>query len=286
MSKESYKVPTSLDRHFMDHELNLFAGTSVPIKVPAFFLLSALTLFWIASSTFIAHGAWWIIPLFVIWWIVASIMMGSFTKTREFRFMQVPSVLAYLPSRSRRVITRSAANASNFKSIVGIKDISEDGLVQYENGAVGQAYMVVGSASVLLFDQDEAAIINRVDDFWRKVDTSSDFITLTKKEPQRVETQIANLKRRYDALDLESEELRDIMEHQLLILRDYVGEQFKSIHQYILVRSDGMEALRAAHTALVSERNESDLMFKALSKLDRKATLDALNVFYHTRETV
>lgn len=284
MSKTSYKVPVSLDRSFLDHELNGPAGTSFPIKVPLFFIVSVLILFWAATSTFIASADWWVIALFVVWWLATSLFLGMFSKTKEFRFKQIPALLAYVPPAARRVLTRSNSMSSQFKQIVGVKSIEEDGLIRFSNGAVGQAYLVVGSASVLLFDEDRNDIINRVDNFWRKVDTSTDYITITTKEPQRVYRQVANLKRRYDRLELEDEDLRDILEKQYTLLNDHVGKQFKSIHQYMILRSDGMESLRTAHNLLMAEIGESTLMFKEITKLDRKGTEDMQRVFYQGRD--
>lgn len=284
MAKTSYKVPVSLDRSFMDHELNGPGGMSVPIKVPLFFIGSVLMLFWAATRTFVASANWWVIALFVVWWLATTAFLGMYSKTKEFKFKQIPALMAYLPVAARRVLTRSNAMASQFRSIVGIKDIAGDGLIRFENGAVGQAYLVVGSASVLLFDDDRKDIIDRVDSFWRKVDISTDYVTITTKEPQRVYRQEANLKRRYDSLELDDEDLRQIMEKQYTILHEYVGEQFKSIHQYVVLRSDGMESLRTAHGVLMAELGDSTLMFKEITKLDRRGTEDMLRVFYQGRD--
>src|SRR5699024_12063438 len=124
------------------------------------------------------------------------------TKTKELRIMTVPSLLAYLPKTSRKVYTRRDSNPSGFYSIVGVETIDEDGRIHYSDGSQGQVYLVVGSASYLLFDDDRVDILDRVDAFWRKVETTCEFNFITTKEPQRIHHQVANLERRNQNLEI------------------------------------------------------------------------------------
>ncbi|KIA73402.1 hypothetical protein ANMWB30_23290 [Arthrobacter sp. MWB30] len=245
-----------------------------------FWALSILTLFWVVSSTFVSSSAWWLVALVVVWWLVTTAFLGQYSKTKEMKFMSVPALLAYVPLSSRRVLTRKSSNPSPFYSVVGINDISESGLITYADGTYGQGYLVVGSASILLFDEDRNAILNRVDSFWRKVDTSCEFTTVTTKEPQRVYRQIANLERRNHALEVQDPELLGLMNEQYEILRDNVGKQFKSIHQYYILKGDNLEALRRAHSVLQAEVEGSPLMIKACTMLDKAEVIEVLSVIY------
>jgi hypothetical protein len=286
--KSVYKIPTSLNRSFLDHEVTLsgggFQAKPLPMKVLLFWAASILTLFWVTGSSFVASADWWIIVLVVIWWLLATAFLGQYSKTKEMKYMSVPALLAYVPLAARRVLTRKSSNPSAFYSVVGIDDISETGLITYADGTYGQGYLVVGSASILLFEEDRKAILNRVDSYWRKVDTTCEYNTVTTKEPQRVYHQIANLERRNLALDVRDPELKELMDEQYDILKDYVGKQFKSIHQYLLLKADNMEALRRAHTLLQSEVEGSSLMIKGCTMLNGAEVTEMFAVLYNGGE--
>lgn len=284
MPKNSYKIPSSLSRSFLDHEIALSAGgfqaKPLPVKVLLFWAGSILTLFWVASSTFVAQASGWLIALVVLWWVVATAILGQYSKTKEMKFASVPALLAYVPAAARRVMTRTSTNPSAFYSVVGIDDVEDSGLIKFTDGTFGQGYLVVGSASILLFDEDRKSILNRVDAFWRKVDTTCEYSIVTTKEPQRVYHQIANLERRNLALEVRHPELEELMDEQFDLLNDHVGDTFASIHQYLLLKADSMEALRRAHTGLQAEVESSSLMIKGCTMLGGEEVTDMLTVLY------
>lgn len=284
MPKQVYKIPTSLNRTFLDHEIALsgggFQAKPLPMKVLLFWAASILTLFWVASSTFVASASWWLIALVVIWWLLTTAFLGQYSKTKEMKYMSVPALLAYVPVTARRVLTRKSTNPSAFYSVVGIDNVNETGLIKYADGTFGQGYLVVGSASILLFEEDRKSILTRVDTFWRKVDTTCEYTFVTTKEPQRVYHQIANLERRNLAMQTRDPELKELLDEQYDILKDYVGDQFKSIHQYLLLKGDNMEALRRAHTVLQAEVESSSLMIKGCTMLNGSEVTEMLTVLY------
>lgn len=282
--KQVYKVPSSLARSFLDHEITLsgggFQAKPLPMKVILFWMVSVLALFWLATSTFVASADWWLIALVVIWWLGASAILGQYSKTKEMKYMSVPSLMSYLPASSRNVFTRRSNNPSGFYSIVGIDDIEDNGLIKYADGTFGQGYLVVGSASILLFEEDRKRILDAVDAFWRKVETNCEYIIMTTKEPQRIFRQIANLERRSLGIQTPHPDLKELLDEQYDIMNDYVGNQFKSIHQYLLLKADSMEALRRAHTLLQAEVETSSLMIKGCSMLNGAEASEMLSVVY------
>jgi hypothetical protein len=70
------------------------------------------------------------------------------------------------------------------------------------------------------------------------------------------------------------------MDEQYDILNDYVGKQFASIHQYLLLKGDNLEALRRGHSVLQSEVENSSLMIKGCTMLDGEEVTDMLSVLY------
>ena len=59
-------------------------------------------------------------------------------------------------------------------------------------------------------------------------------------------------------------DLRACAEEQFSTLKNYVGGQFKSIHQYLIIKADNKEVLTVAKNAIKSESENSSLMFKKL----------------------
>jgi len=284
MAKMSYKVPTSLNRSFLDHEITLskggWAAKPSPIKQLFFFGGGALALLWAVTQTSVASSGPVFITLFVIWGLALVVYFGGMTKTKELRAMNVPALLAYVPSRARNVFTRGSSDPSDFYSIVGIDGIEEDGRIRFSDGGEGQVYLVVGSASYLLFDEDRIGILDRVDAFWRKIDMNCEWAFITTKEPQRIYHQVASLEHRNHALEVRDPDLIELQNEQYDILTQHVGGKFTSIHQYLLLKGKSADALRRGHMVLQAEVEGSSLMIKEATVLDREETEPMLRVFY------
>lgn len=288
--KEVYRITSSLNRSFLDLEIPLggkdWSLRPVPMKVIMFFAGATLGLIWLVRSTPLGSGAWWATGLFVVWWIIAAVYFGRTAKTKEMKFRQVGSALRYMPKSARRVLTRRSSQPMPFAGLVGIESIDKHGLIKFWDGTLGQAYLVVGSASLMLFEEDRHAILDRVEAFWRKITPDAEWIVMSTKEPQRVHHQIAALERRNRALRADGmfdPDLFELMSEQYDILDQFVGKSFKSIHQYMILKGDDLESLRRAHANLQDEVSSSALMIRACSMLDRKGVLDMLGVFYQGR---
>lgn len=283
MAKPFYKIPNSLDKSMLDQEISLSKSAhmpTVPLKVITFYLGSLLGLFWVVSSTFVNTAGLGLIVIFVIWWVLATVYFGSYSKTKELRLMAVPALLQYIPKASRKILTRRASNASGFYGISGVKRVDEDGHVTFLDGTVGRAYLVVGSASALVFEADMHQILNRVDAFYRKVDTTSEYLWITTKEPQRVFRQLANQERRNLRLEVRDPELFALLDEQASILRDHVGSEYHSIHQYLVVKAVTEEALLRSHALLESEVRDSSLMIKTCTSLDGEGFTEMSRAIY------
>ncbi|NEA14215.1 hypothetical protein [Streptomyces halstedii] len=284
MAKPSYKVPSSLNRSFLDHEITLskggWAAKPSPIKQLLFFGSGLLVLLWFSTSTFVASSGPVAITFFVLWGLAAIAYFGGLMETKELRIMRVPAFLAYLPRKARHVLARRSSNPTDFYSIVGIDGIDADGLIRFSDGGEGRVYLVVGSASYLLFDEDRIRILDRVDSFWRKVETTCEHTFVTTKEPQRVYHQVANLERRNQALEIRNPDLIELQNEQYDILTQHVGGKFPSIHQYLLLKGKNADALRKGHQVLQAEVGGSTFMIKEAARLDREEAEPMLRVFY------
>lgn len=274
-SKDSYHIPYGLDQSYLDMTISLNSsdgsvGKVLPAMVVVSYILSFLMCLACITKTFIgtmSSGPQKV--LFVLLWVALTIVLTSFDGTRRMNIQRIMSLLNYLPRTARYVYTRTNRDATPFYNIAGIKEIEDDGLILYEDGTYGYWYRVVGSASILLFDADRDMIITRVDNFYRKWECDSEITFVTSKEAQKVYRQVANLSRRYENLKNDDPDLRNLAEEQFHILRNYVGKEFKSIHQYMLVKSKNKEALRVATSIVQTEVENSALMIKQCVPLEK-----------------
>lgn len=283
MAKQSYKVPAAINRSFLDHEISLSKGgwpPPMPTRQIAFIGGGAVFIFWACMQTFIGKASAGFIALFIIWAAATVLYFGQMTKTKQLKAEQIPALLSYAPPSARTVYTRRSSDPSGFFSIANITSISKDGIINFSDGGVGQLYRVVGSASYLLFDEDRSAILNRVDAFWRKVEPTCEFCFITTKEPQRIYRQVAHLERRNKNLEIRDPDLIELQNEQYDILTGFVGGQFSSIHQYLLIKGVSADALRRGHMVLRSERENSSLMIREASVLDGPETEAMLSTFY------
>ena len=168
-----------------------------------------------------------------------------------------------------------------FYQIVGIESVDENtGLVKYTDGTFAYWYRVVGSASILLFDADKQAILDRVDNFYRKMNTDSEVIFITTKSSQQIYKQVLALKRKYDNLEVRDPDLIMLANEQFSTLKDYVGDSFKCIHQYMVIKADNKEVLMQTKNIIASEAENSSLMIKRCIAMYKDDILAALQLIY------
>lgn len=284
-TKEAYKIPESLDKSFGDMEIAIQAASGVgtrpvSVKVILGVAVSAMLCFWICSNTFVKAGGV-LIVLFVILWVILSLILLRPTKTGQLYLQLIPVMLTYIQKKNRKVNTLKTSNVGEFYSVVGIKSIDpESGFIEFADGTYGFAYRVVGSASVLLFESDRDAIIERVSAFYRNMDVNYELIFITVKEAQNVRWPLANLKTRFADLDVKDRELCELFEMQQGYLRNFVGREFKSIHQYLIMKADNKEALQGAYSRLDGEVHNSTLFIKQCTALKGDDIADLLRSIY------
>ena len=286
MAKKSYRVPYSLNQSYADMTIALNSkdgsvGKILPMMVVGTYVISILACLVVVMRTYIgSRGSTFEVILFIALWSALTVVLAKYDGTRRMNMQRVVTLINYLPSRARHVYTRTTRSAVPFYHIVGIDKVEQDGLVLYNDNTFGYFYRVVGSASILLFDADQEAILTRVDNFFKKWQTDSEIIFITAKEGQKIYRQLAHLQKRYENLQNDDPDLRDLAEEQFRILRDYVGKEFKSIHQYMVIKSASKEALRVANSILQSEVENSSLFIKQCVPLEKDDTIEVLRAIY------
>lgn len=292
MAKRVYKIPDSLDKSFADMEIAIRSDGGVgvkplPIKIVLAYILSILMLFCVTTQTFIADGHPALVVLFVLLWLIMTVMLLKRNGTGELNANLVLAMVNYLAPSSRKVITRSMSPASEFLSVCGIESIDESrGMLNFTDGTVGYMYSVVGSGSILLFESDRDAILDRVDSFYRKIREDCELIYITTKESQSVYRQVLALKKRYDALDGAEPDLYALADTEFRYLKDYVGGSFRSIHQYLVLKANNPEALLIARNVLEGEVESSSLVFKRCTALYGEDIKNVLRIIYQGKESV
>ena len=287
--KQSYKIATSLDRSYLDVEVAMQTKSGVGLRPLPFYVL----IIWmvaifggfivITSDSLPVHNLPF--PLQVLFG-GALLGLTYFASSRDsgnqMRALAIRNMCTYMFVKNSRVLkTRSTDMATQFYRLVGIKDINEKtGMVSMMDGTFAYFYRVVGNASSLLFDTDKSAIVDRVDNFYRKM---PDFIRMeyvTVKEPQKVVTQKLQMKRLYQSLRVRDKDLLGIMQENYKILDEYVGGEFKSIHQYMILYAGSKDYANKAHTILMNEVHNSGLMLSAVEPLYTEDILGLLRTVY------
>ena len=286
VAKRMYKIPYGLNATYGDMEIS-FQGKNgvgskpIPVKVVLGWLCSALLCFIAVSKTIVSSGTFLQIAMFVILWFGFTFVLLKYDPTQRLQASLVPTLMNYVRKSDRLVLTRSSSNAIPFYNIAGIKSIDErTGLVEYIDGTYAYWYRVVGSASILLFDADRQAILDRVDNFYRKLNTDCEVLFMTTKSSQQVYKQIMNLKRKYDRLEVRDPELLEVANAEFRTLRDYVGSSFKCIHQYMVIKADNFEMLQQTKNILASEVENSTLMIKRCMPMYYDDILATLELVY------
>lgn len=289
-----YTIPVSLDRSVLNMKLDLSTGD---FRLPAFPIKSILmvvgglgAMVWVGvTSSVVTEASAWLQVLYYLFFSVVTIYLASFDRAGDMRLEQVMTLFTYLPVTSRRLVTRGNLPAKAFADFLYMdvsegEPVSEDGVIYFKDGRVGRSYLVVGSASLLLFLRDKQSILQNVNSFWQAADSENEYLILTTKEPQRVHHQVAHLEELSRNLVHDELDLRDLLDEEYAIQRDFVGKRFKSIHQYMVLMAPNMEALRSAEDALMTvAADASDSFLKACIPLSRQEFLESFSALYRGR---
>lgn len=288
MAKSSYKIPASLSDNYLDMEIAIQSKDGVglrplPVRVILAWLASLLALFYFEfnGGSVITEGGVFLRILFAIIWLGFTYVMTKVDKSHKMQIELVPAVLKYIQKSSRHVITRRTSNAAPYFGIVGIDSIDDKtGMVTYSDGTYGYWYSVVGTASVLLFPDDRDAVLDRVNEFYKKIQADCEIIFMTTKEAQKVTQQVAHLVAQYNALEFKDPDIDKLAKEQYETLTKFVGKEFKSLHQYMIIKGDNREALSTINNIVMSECQNSSLMLKRCVALYRDDIENALKLVY------
>jgi hypothetical protein len=223
--------------------------------------------------------------MFAIVWIAFTFFCAKQDKAQQMQIELIPALVNYIGKPNRVVLTRHINNALPFYHIVGIDSIDDSGrIVTYTDGTYGIWYSVVGSASILLFPEDRDAILLKVDDFYKKLGPDCEMEVMTAKEPQKVARQEAHIIAQFKHLEYDDPDIKLLVKEQFNALKNFVGKDFKSLHQYLIIKGDTLESLTLADNIIRSECEKSNLVFKSVQPLYREDIEKALSTIYKEPE--
>ena len=293
MAKNVYQIPSSLDRSFLDVEIGLRSSNGVglhpiPLKTILAFIASGAGCYVLVSNVLVGRGPVWLIVVFVILWTALTFLLFKPDRSGDMNVYRVPALLRYMRPGSRRVTCRRTSDAADFHDLSQFDYVDvENGVVHLMDGGVACAYRVTGSASVLLFEEDREAIIDRVDAFYRNMKCEYELTFVTTRASQDVSRQLSAMERRIEFLRSSGcDELVKLAETERRCLADYVGGQYRSIHQFLVIRADTEESLILGQNMLESEIGNSTLMFKRVVRLFDDELLDVFACVLKGKETV
>lgn len=283
--KQSYGIKTPMLSTALDTEITLQKDgvglRPLPIKFVIITIISGCLCLGATNSELISVGNMVQKTIFVCLWITMTILLFMSDKTKRMNIQSIVSLLNYMFNPSnRRIITRRNVPATAMLDMCNVKSIDKSGIIKFADRHVGYMYRVTGTASVLLFDADKMNIINAVDNFYRKIDSNTEFIFITLKEPQKIYNQAAAVKHRYNRLKIYDNDLNDLCNNQLVMLKEVVGKKYQSIHQYMIVKADSIETLTAAKITLQTELDSSGLFIKRCIPLYEDEILEVLASSY------
>lgn len=288
MAKESYKIRASLDRSRIDRNISIPISEDMGVKSLylgslLFGIGGVLSLMAIMSYTFMKNASLPVKSFFSVFYLLMVGFCAYYTKFKELSIVQVKDFLEYIPRRSRIVKTGFGGDIKNFASITGITNFDKKtGIVQFYDGGYGVVYSVVGSASRLLFEKDQNLILDAVNNFYTKLPFNVEMITFTTKEAQKVYAQAYYLEERYKKLKAfgGDDELLELLEEEYDILKNHVGKEYTSIHQYVMLRADNAAQLKAQLPLFERAMLSSQLVFKSVERLDSKDVQKLLGGVY------
>lgn len=288
MAKESYKIRASLDRSRIDRNISIPISEDMGVKSLylgslLFGIGGVLSLMAIMSYTFMKNASLPVKSFFSVFYLLMVGFCAYYTKFKELSIVQVKDFLEYIPRRSRIVKTGFGGDIKNFASITGITNFDKKtGIVQFYDGGYGVVYSVVGSASRLLFEKDQNLILDAVNNFYTKLPFNVEMITFTTKEAQKVYAQAYYLEERYKKLKAfgGDDELLELLEEEYDILKNHVGKEYTSIHQYVMLRADNAPQLKTQLPLFERAMLSSQLVFKSVERLDSKDVQKLLGGVY------
>lgn len=274
MAKTGYKIPASLDQKQLDRVINLSSNPNSPIGLVtlktllAYVATAALVGISFKLGVYKGNSVFFNIVYITLTFAFVGKLMNT-TRTGELAYTNILAIVDYLPKYMRRLSTTRNSNVNAFYKLFGIASVDDKtGDIRYINGDYGTLLAVSGTGSILVFDEDQTAILDSTDSFYRKLDVGMQPIQITVKEGQKVDLQLGNYQRRWDKvansdMDMDTKNLLgDLMDAEIDVLANDIAVNYRSIHQYLLLRVSNKESLTTLKQLIKYDIDNSGLTIR------------------------
>lgn len=305
--RNKYAIRVSLDESRLSTKIDLFDADSVfqikrEITARTFLLASvgAIIYIWIMTHSFIQTGGLLGVLIFTIGYVWITVLTSGVTKDNRDGYEMYKPMYRYLSKQNRNVSTRPLSLdvvASTYVSDIADYDKRHD-YILFKNGDVGRVYELSGNASMLAFDSDLSNTIEATQRFYSSVSNHAIFIYDTVTGPQRVVEQINGKSEQIDNLSdvydydvhdggkmtkksIAGNNIRNLLYAQREVLQEYIGEEFQSVRQYVMIRAINYDTLRSMEGWLYNQQSESgDTYIKSARMLDYNELVDYLKSIF------
>lgn len=281
-----FKLPFSLNVNQLDLAINLSSKNGIQFKrqVTLRVLLIAMLgfLLYLVLVLKTPMGISGGVLGLIIWsvgyiWILFKICTPTLTK--QVGMSEIMPMLKYLDGRNRKVTTKKISFKDEVESLIGIVNVDEDtGLIEFNTGEIGYVYEVIGNASILMFDDDRDRVLQGTRNFYRKITPNVSIIFDYVTQPQKVDRNVQHVIGQFDDLQYQSKGLKDLLVNQAAVLDNFVGQQFKSMHQFMIVRAKDRDSLNDLENWIAIQMETNFL--KSCRGLSGTDTLEYLKDMY------
>lgn len=309
--RNQYAVRVSLDESRLSTPVDLFSADSIfqikrEVTARTFLLLAIaiVGLVWIFTHSYIQQGGVWGIFLFLVGYCWSIALLAGVTPDNRDGYQLLKPMYEYLFKANREVSTQPLSDS--FPAGRVMSDITgfnkKRNVIEFGNGDIGQIFELSGNASLLSFDSDLSRTIDSAQRFFSAMGNHVTLIYDNNIGPQRVvdqvagkEQQIENLSDIFDvnihespdsegyanAYTVANNNIRNLMYAQRDLLEDYIGKEFQSLRQYVLVRAINRDSLRQAVDWLVTQQSDSgDTYIKLARMLNYDETVEYLRQLF------
>lgn len=249
--RKRYRLPYALNASPLDISVALSSSDSaiqtkrqLTVRVILIVVAGVMLYMGLVTQTILGRGGVFGITTWTIgyFWLLYLICIPTLTK--QVGLNEVVPMIRYAMGTNRHIGTRSSNLAKPIRDLVGVDGVEpETGKILYSNGEVGVIYEAVGNASILMFDEDKEHVLQSTRNFYRKLSPNISMLIDFSSEPQKIYKQVESAKQRQANLQIDSPGLRQLLHSDIEFMREVIGREFKSLHQYIVVRAKNDEAL-------------------------------------------
>lgn len=290
MVRPSYYIRVPLNESIFDVPINPTKPDStiqikreVTVKTLLYYFLAFMLFLFFVTKTFLQHSGFIGFALWIPGFLWLTSLLVSPTKTKLLGANLVSPMAKYTNKSLRNVSTRSGMPAVNFADIAHVKTITDEGLIIYLNNQVAKVYELVGNASLLMFEADRNSILQSVVSFYTNIEPEVNLTYDYALSPQRVYDQMKAKDEQVSRIPLKDKRLanlRKLVQYEQLVMRDYVGNDLRSLHQYLVVKSDNTEDIARFDEWMQNQAGNSAAYLQSYRVLDQDEVYQYLGSVY------